>query len=110
MLFRSPLGLEYAAELAYPVPEGVSSSLLNVSAQVFGILFIIVGGIFITQLHTSYNILLVNLFLCAVMFLGFILMSFVKPHLVRQEVDSGKDNIHTQSSYQAVAEDLENED
>ncbi|KAE8744182.1 hypothetical protein FOCC_FOCC009190, partial [Frankliniella occidentalis] len=34
-----PLGFELAAELTYPEPEGTSAGLLNVSAQVFGLIF-----------------------------------------------------------------------
>ncbi|XP_023706168.1 feline leukemia virus subgroup C receptor-related protein 1 isoform X2 [Cryptotermes secundus] len=38
------IGLEFAAELTYPVPEGTSSGVLNVSSEIFGITFTLIGG------------------------------------------------------------------
>jgi FLVCR family feline leukemia virus subgroup C receptor-related protein len=38
------IGYEFAAELTYPVPEGTSSGLLNVSSEVFGVIFTLAGG------------------------------------------------------------------
>lgn len=38
------IGFEFAAELTYPVPEGTSSGVLNVSSEIFGIIFTVIGG------------------------------------------------------------------
>ncbi|PNF35088.1 hypothetical protein B7P43_G09474 [Cryptotermes secundus] len=38
------IGYEFAAELTYPIPEGTSSGLLNVSSEVFGVIFTLTGG------------------------------------------------------------------
>ncbi|KAG2457414.1 FLVC2 protein, partial [Polypterus senegalus] len=64
-----PIGFEFAVELTYPESEGTSSGLLNVSAQIFGILFTIVQG----QLIDSFSSLAGNLFLCAFLIIGTIM-------------------------------------
>uniref|UniRef100_A0A8D0L9H3 Choline/ethanolamine transporter FLVCR1 n=1 Tax=Sphenodon punctatus TaxID=8508 RepID=A0A8D0L9H3_SPHPU len=64
-----PLGFEFAVELTYPESEGTSSGLLNVSAQIFGILFTIGQGQIIENFGTRAG----NLFLCSFLLLGTII-------------------------------------
>ncbi|OWK64170.1 Feline leukemia virus subgroup C receptor-related protein 2, partial [Lonchura striata] len=61
-----PLGFEFAVELTYPESEGTSSGLLNVSAQIFGIVFTISQGQVMDRFGTKEG----NLLLCSVLFLG----------------------------------------
>ncbi|XP_042311887.1 feline leukemia virus subgroup C receptor-related protein 2 isoform X3 [Sceloporus undulatus] len=78
-----PLGFEFAAELTYPESEGTSSGLLNVSAQIFGIIFTISQGQIIDDFGTQAG----NLFLCAFLFIGTIITAFIKPDLRRQQAN-----------------------
>nr|XP_008120443.1 PREDICTED: feline leukemia virus subgroup C receptor-related protein 2 isoform X1 [Anolis carolinensis] len=78
-----PLGFEFAAELTYPESEGTSSGLLNVSAQIFGIIFTISQGQIIDDFGTRAG----NLFLCAFLFVGTIITAFIKPDLRRQRAN-----------------------
>ncbi|KAJ6661253.1 hypothetical protein lerEdw1_015390 [Lerista edwardsae] len=78
-----PLGFEFAAELTYPESEGTSSGLLNVSAQVFGILFTISQGQIIQHFGTKAG----NLFLCAFLFVGTIITGFIGADLRRQKAN-----------------------
>ncbi|XP_028677275.1 feline leukemia virus subgroup C receptor-related protein 2-like isoform X1 [Erpetoichthys calabaricus] len=78
-----PIGFEFAVELTYPESEGTSSGLLNVSAQIFGILFTIVQG----QLIDSFSSLAGNLFLCAFLLIGTIMTGFIKSDLRRQNAN-----------------------
>ncbi|XP_060789139.1 heme transporter FLVCR2 isoform X2 [Neoarius graeffei] len=78
-----PLGFELAVELTYPESEGMSSGLLNCSAQVFGIIFIICQG----KIIDSYSILAGNIFLCVFLLLGTIITVFIKADLRRQKVN-----------------------
>ncbi|MXQ99927.1 hypothetical protein E5288_WYG003490 [Bos mutus] len=64
-----PLGFEFAVELTYPESEGMSSGLLNVSAQVFGIIFTISQG----QIIDNYGTMPGNIFLCVFLTLGAVL-------------------------------------
>ena len=66
-----PVGFELAAELTYPEPEGLSTGLLNTSAQIFGLVFTYAQGVIIT----SYGALYGNIFLCVSLFIGSILTS-----------------------------------
>uniref|UniRef100_A0A8D0HBP0 FLVCR choline and putative heme transporter 2 n=1 Tax=Sphenodon punctatus TaxID=8508 RepID=A0A8D0HBP0_SPHPU len=76
-----PLGFEFAVELTYPESEGTSSGLLNVSAQIFGILFTIGQGQIIENFGTRAG----NLFLCSFLLLGTIITAFIKADLRRQQ-------------------------
>ncbi|KAG8126342.1 hypothetical protein E2320_021493 [Naja naja] len=78
-----PLGFEFAAELTYPESEGTSSGLLNVSAQVFGIIFTISQGQIIDNFGTKAG----NIFLCFFLFIGAIITAFIKPDLRRQQAN-----------------------
>ncbi|XP_044870611.1 feline leukemia virus subgroup C receptor-related protein 2 isoform X5 [Mauremys mutica] len=78
-----PLGFEFAAELTYPESEGTSSGLLNVSAQVFGIIFTIAQGKIIDRFGTQAG----NLFLCSFLLLGTFITVFIKADLRRQQAN-----------------------
>nr|XP_020649567.1 feline leukemia virus subgroup C receptor-related protein 2-like isoform X2 [Pogona vitticeps] len=78
-----PLGFELAAELTYPESEGTSSGLLNVSAQIFGIIFTISQGQIIDHFGTEAG----NIFLCVFLFIGTIITGFIKPDLRRQRAN-----------------------
>ncbi|KAB0374630.1 hypothetical protein FD755_013122 [Muntiacus reevesi] len=76
------LGFEFAMELTYPESEVVSSGLLNVSAQVFGIIFTISQG----QIMDNYGTIPGNIFLCVFLTLGAVLTAFIKADLRRQRL------------------------
>uniref|UniRef100_A0A8C6Y9E2 FLVCR choline and putative heme transporter 2 n=1 Tax=Naja naja TaxID=35670 RepID=A0A8C6Y9E2_NAJNA len=89
-----PLGFEFAAELTYPESEGTSSGLLNVSAQVFGIIFTISQGQIIDNFGTKAG----NIFLCFFLFIGAIITAFIKPDLRRQQANLDSEQARLQSS------------
>ncbi|XP_046438070.1 feline leukemia virus subgroup C receptor-related protein 2-like isoform X1 [Daphnia pulex] len=78
-----PVGFEFAAELTYPEPEVTSSGLLNASAQVFGIVFTIIGG----WLLSNYGDLVCNGSLSAALFFGAALSLFIRSDLRRQRAN-----------------------
>ncbi|KAF5402098.1 Feline leukemia virus subgroup C receptor protein 1 [Paragonimus heterotremus] len=49
-----PIGFEFAAELTYPVNEGLTSGLLNASCQIFGIIFTTSGSHMIGVFDVKY--------------------------------------------------------
>ncbi|VDD83781.1 unnamed protein product [Mesocestoides corti] len=61
-----PLGFEYAAEITYPVDEGLSSGILNTSAHIFGVILTLVA----TALEGKYGGLSANLFMLVSMALA----------------------------------------
>jgi len=76
-----PVGFEYGVEITYPENEAISSSLLNVSAQIFGLC--------ITQLQETmifkYNkVFESNIMLCVVLILGTIATVLIRSPLRRQ--------------------------
>ncbi|XP_030070327.1 choline/ethanolamine transporter FLVCR2 [Microcaecilia unicolor] len=96
-----PLGFEFAVELTYPESEGTSSGLLNVSAQIFGIIFTTSHG----QIIEKFGTLPGNIFLCTFLFLGTIVTAFIKADLRRQKANlealqnkSGKGSVILQES------------
>nr|CAH0103591.1 unnamed protein product [Daphnia galeata] len=80
-----PVGFEFAAELTYPEPEGTSSGLLNAAAQIFGIVFTVLGG----WLLTDYGDLVCNGTLTFALFIGAIVTMFIRPELRRQKAVNG---------------------
>ncbi|XP_061467774.1 heme transporter FLVCR2 isoform X2 [Rhineura floridana] len=86
-----PLGFEFAAELTYPESEGTSSGLLNVSAQIFGIIFTISQGQIIDHFGTQAG----NLFLCAFLFIGTVITAFIKADLRRQQANLRNEQTNT---------------
>ncbi|XP_020649571.3 choline/ethanolamine transporter FLVCR2 isoform X6 [Pogona vitticeps] len=89
-----PLGFELAAELTYPESEGTSSGLLNVSAQIFGIIFTISQGQIIDHFGTEAG----NIFLCVFLFIGTIITGFIKPDLRRQRANLDNEQIRLQGN------------
>uniref|UniRef100_A0A5F8GDF0 Choline/ethanolamine transporter FLVCR1 n=1 Tax=Monodelphis domestica TaxID=13616 RepID=A0A5F8GDF0_MONDO len=91
-----PLGFEFAVELTYPESEAMSSGLLNVSAQIFGIIFTIGQG----QLIDHYGTLAGNIFLCVFLALGTFLTSLISADLRRQNAYKSPppENVSTQIS------------
>ncbi|XP_020841914.1 choline/ethanolamine transporter FLVCR2 isoform X2 [Phascolarctos cinereus] len=83
-----PLGFEFAVELTYPESEGMSSGLLNVSAQIFGIIFTIGQG----QLLDHFGTVAGNVFLCAFLALGTLITMFIKADLRRQNANALPNN------------------
>ncbi|CAH8536590.1 unnamed protein product [Schistosoma turkestanicum] len=80
------IGFELAAELTYPESEGLTSGLLNTSAQIFGLILIHVA----TPLRTHYGVLPANLFLTGLTVVGTILTIFTKENLRRQQAHERK--------------------
>ncbi|XP_005986602.1 heme transporter FLVCR2 isoform X7 [Latimeria chalumnae] len=78
-----PLGFEYAVELTYPESEGTSSGLLNVSAQVFGIIFTLGQG----KIIDNHGTLAGNLFIAAFLLAGTIMTGLIKADLRRQKAN-----------------------
>uniref|UniRef100_A0A670IGI6 FLVCR choline and putative heme transporter 2 n=2 Tax=Podarcis muralis TaxID=64176 RepID=A0A670IGI6_PODMU len=78
-----PLGFEFAAELTYPESEGTSSGLLNVAAQIFGIIFTISQA----QIFEHFGTQAGNLFLCSFLFVGTVITAFIKADLRRQQAN-----------------------
>ncbi|KAM9066688.1 choline/ethanolamine transporter FLVCR2 [Sarcophilus harrisii] len=78
-----PLGYEFAVELTYPESEGMSSGLLNVSAQIFGIIFTIGQG----QIIEHFGTLAGNVFLCIFLTFGTLITMFIKADLRRQKAN-----------------------
>ncbi|XP_072285149.1 choline/ethanolamine transporter FLVCR2 isoform X2 [Pyxicephalus adspersus] len=78
-----PLGFEFAAELTYPESEGTSSGLLNMSAQVFGLIFTTAQG----QILEKFGVQSGNLLLCSFLLVGAIMTGFIKADLRRQRAN-----------------------
>lgn len=78
-----PLGFEFAAELTHPESEGTSSGLLNVSAQVFGLIFTTSQG----QILDKFGVEAGNIFLCSFLLVGTIITGCIKPDLRRQRAN-----------------------
>ncbi|XP_055013464.1 feline leukemia virus subgroup C receptor-related protein 2 isoform X2 [Boleophthalmus pectinirostris] len=87
-----PLGYEFAVELTFPESEGTSSGLLNCSAQIFGIIFIISQGKIIDIWGTFAG----NMFLIIFLLVGTAVTAFIKADLRRLKAN-------TQNLVQAVS-------
>lgn len=79
-----PLGFELAVELTYPEPEGTSAGLLNVSAQVFGIIFTELTSLPLERPGLANPHLWVNATLAAALLVGAVLTALVPAGLKRQ--------------------------
>ena len=77
-----PVGFEFAAELTYPEPEVTSSGLLNASAQIFGIIFAIMGNWLFT-VDEKHGDLLCNGVLSVALLVGALITIFIKSDLRR---------------------------
>ncbi|KAG8562086.1 hypothetical protein GDO81_015585 [Engystomops pustulosus] len=83
-----PLGFEFAAELTHPESEGTSSGLLNVSAQVFGLIFTTAQGLILEKFGVQSG----NIFLCCFLLAGAIITAFIKSDLRRQRANQEAEN------------------
>lgn len=95
-----PVGFEFAAELTYPEPEVTSAGLLNASAQLFGIVFTILGG----WLLANYDSLVCNSVLTASLMVGALLTLPIRAELKRQ-----KANNQTADDSNKVAKEIKTE-
>jgi MFS transporter, FLVCR family, feline leukemia virus subgroup C receptor-related protein len=60
-----PVGFEYAVELSYPINEDLVATILNISSQIFGILFIsCLSGIFTLKVMPTICLVLTLLVAC----------------------------------------------
>ncbi|XP_032998410.1 feline leukemia virus subgroup C receptor-related protein 2 isoform X1 [Lacerta agilis] len=89
-----PLGFEFAAELTYPESEGTSSGLLNVAAQIFGIIFTISQA----QIFEHFGTQAGNLFLCSFLLVGTVITAFIKADLRRQQANLRDEQTRLQGS------------
>ena len=79
-----PVGLDFAVEITYPMPESISSGLMLVSANVFGATFSIASSILIgtlTEKHAGTKISMGMFLMFAI--IASILFFFVKQDLRR---------------------------
>ncbi|KAG5455026.1 Feline leukemia virus subgroup C cellular receptor, variant 2 [Clonorchis sinensis] len=79
-----PIGFEFAAELTYPADEGLTSGLLNASAQIFGIIFITSAS----HMVGLYDVKYTNTYFTVLLAVGFILLLLVKEDLRRLTTQS----------------------
>ncbi|XP_025098967.1 feline leukemia virus subgroup C receptor-related protein 2-like isoform X2 [Pomacea canaliculata] len=78
-----PVGYEFAAEITYPEPEGISSGLLTTSAMVFGIVMTIGMRTMMNQISVQAA----NIFVTVVLFIGTIMTALIKAQYKRQEAE-----------------------
>lgn len=78
-----PVGFEFGAELTYPEPEVTSAGLLNASAQMFGIIFTLLGG----WLLANYDSMVCNGILSAALLTGLVLTIPIRSELRRQKAN-----------------------
>lgn len=76
-----PLGFEYAAEITYPHPANTPAGLLNLSAQVFGLILTYISS----PIVDKYGNVWANTFLTACLSIGLILTVVMKADLKRQK-------------------------
>ena len=80
------IGLEYTAEITYPIPEGLSSCIVLMAGNLVGLLTVLFFGKLVDQGMT-------RLMCCIVLgmyVIAFILICFVKPELKRSEMESNR--------------------
>jgi len=82
-------GFEFAAELTYPIPEGTSSGVLNVSSEIFGITFTVICG----ELLNTYGDMVTNLTLVGLLVVGLVITMLINgKDLRRMAVTAGFKN------------------
>ena len=84
-----PVGLEYGAEITYPVPESISNGITNGFNHAWSMAMIIAGGTLVEYDHPLY---------CILMFLGIFLLGtiglvFIRPELHRLKVDHREEDV-----------------
>ncbi|CAF1406259.1 unnamed protein product [Adineta steineri] len=82
-----PVGFEYGVEITYPENEAISSSLLNVSAQIFGLCITYIQEHFLLK----HKVLGSNIMLCVVLLLGAIITALIRSSLRRQQAQHNVD-------------------
>jgi FLVCR family feline leukemia virus subgroup C receptor-related protein len=75
------IGFEFAAELTYPIPEGISSGVLLISSEIFGTVFTIGGG----ELLNNYGDMCANLTLLGLLLMGFVLTTQINGRDLRRQ-------------------------
>ncbi|CAF1157587.1 unnamed protein product [Didymodactylos carnosus] len=81
-----PIGFEYGVEITYPQNEAISGSLLNIAAQISGIVITKVQEFLIFK-HDK--VLLSNIMICVVLGIGTIITGIIRSPLRRQEAQRG---------------------
>jgi FLVCR family feline leukemia virus subgroup C receptor-related protein len=83
------IGFEFAAELTYPIPEGISSGVLMVASEIFGIAFIAGGG----ELLDNFGDMSANLTFLGLLVVGLVITTQIDgTDLRRQAVTTGLEN------------------
>lgn len=78
------LGLEYAAEISYPVSEGLSSAVVLIAGNLVGL----IGVLLLGRLIDDGKIFLTSSIIAGLYVVALILSCFIKPQLKRSAVDS----------------------
>ncbi|KAK8784884.1 hypothetical protein V5799_008750 [Amblyomma americanum] len=76
-----PIGLQFAAEITYPMPEGMSANIMNVSAQAIGFLMILGSS----HIQETYGDFVSNICLSALLVVGCLMTANTRARLKRQE-------------------------
>jgi FLVCR family feline leukemia virus subgroup C receptor-related protein len=83
------IGFEFAAELTYPIPEGISSGVLMVSSEIFGIAFTVGSG----ELLDNYGDMFANLAFLGLLVVGLTMTTQINgKDLRRQAVTAALEN------------------
>ncbi|CAF1253812.1 unnamed protein product [Adineta ricciae] len=97
-----PVGFEYGVEITYPENEAISSSLLNVSAQIFGLCTTQFQEYLIFKQH---KVLISNVMLCVILIVGGVITLLIRSPLRRQNAQHGGDNLLENNVACAVVSD-----
>jgi FLVCR family feline leukemia virus subgroup C receptor-related protein len=75
------IGFEFAAELTYPIPEGISSGVLMFASELFGIAFAVGGG----ELLDNYGDMYANLALLGLLVVGLVMTTQINGRDLRRQ-------------------------
>ncbi|GIY04607.1 feline leukemia virus subgroup C receptor-related protein 2 [Caerostris darwini] len=78
-----PAGFDFGAEITYPEPEAISSSLLNASTQIFSIILTNIASL----LLQNYGDFFSNSFFSICLLVGILVMACIKCELKRTNAD-----------------------
>ncbi|ESO84076.1 hypothetical protein LOTGIDRAFT_155394 [Lottia gigantea] len=81
-----PVGYEFAAELTYPEPDGISSGVLTAMANLCGLIFTLGLRIVISD----YGVLQSNIAVIVIFVIGGIVTMCIKPDYKRQTVEENR--------------------
>ena len=84
-----PIAYDFCAELTYPEPEGITSGILTMPTQLFGIVFVLICGQMIAHVDTTW----VNAFECGSLVIGVLIHTRIQADLRRQAITSSQDNL-----------------